>query len=518
MDSLSGSEAGYSPRPAMRPPDSRTPVDRDQVVELVIDAQGDGGDGLARVDGYVVFVREALLGERVRARIVSAGAKNGRAEVLQILQAAPERVEPRCSHYGACGGCQLQHLRYDAQLTNKRGRLAKALTHALRREVAVPEVLAPEDPFGQRSKVVLHVERQPSGYRSGLYAYRSRRLIALDECPAADPRGFELARRAVAVCESLRVPAWDAKTGRGAMRGVMVRTTQTGERGLVVISAEEALPREQAVVTALVTLGATGIWVNHNPTAIEEAEPLEGAAPAGRVDAFETMHLLGSHTRPVHGQGWLTEEVAGLRYLTSPDAFFQTSKHATPVLVEQVVAMLDAPADATIVDAYCGGGLFALVLAKRVGKVIGIEDSRAAVADAERSAKANGITNVRFEVGPAQHLLPRLRKERPFGVVLDPPRAGAHAGVLETIVTDLRPHRIVYVACDIGSLARDAALLERAEYSLTRLQPIDMFPLTHHLEVVACFERNPQIRDGKKTFSKSAGQRLLAKARKKPGV
>ncbi len=497
----------------MRPPDPRTPVARDDVLELAIDAQGDGGDGLARVDGYVIFVREALLGERVRARIVSASAKNGRAEVLQILQRAPERIDAPCPHFGDCGGCQLQHVRYDAQLENKRARLQKVLKHALHREVTVPAVLAPSDPYGQRTKVVLHVERQPSGYRSGLYGFGSRRLVALDECQAADPRSFTLAQRALQVCERMRVPAWDAKTGRGVMRGALVRATQGGERGLVLISAEAELPREREVTEALATLGATGIWLNHNPSEIAPPETT-GARRVGRVDAFEPMHLLGPRTRALHGKPWLTEEIDGIRYLASPEGFFQTSKHGATVLVQQVLAFLAPSANATIIDGYCGGGLLTLPIARHARRVIGIEGSRGAVAAAERSARENGITNASFRAGPIAELLAPLAGERPFGVVLDPPRAGCEVGVLETVVGELRPHRVVYVACDIGALARDAAFLERAEYSLTKVQPIDMFPLTHHLETVACFERNPQIRDGKKTFSKSAGERLLAKARK----
>ncbi|HLU39199.1 MAG TPA: TRAM domain-containing protein, partial [Planctomycetota bacterium] len=168
------------------------PVAPDQVAELHIEAAGDNGDGIGKVGGYVVFVPRALPGERVRVRITSAGSKHGRAELLAVLSPAPERIAPRCPHFGACGGCQLQHMAYDAQLARKRAWVEKALRHTLRRDVPVAPLLAPADPWGQRTKVVLHVERRPSGYRAGLYGQRSRTLVPLDQCPAAFGPAFTL--------------------------------------------------------------------------------------------------------------------------------------------------------------------------------------------------------------------------------------------------------------------------------------------------------------------------------------
>lgn len=478
---------------------------------MSIDGVGQDGDGLGRVGEYVVFVPRAMAGERVRARITSAGRKHGRAELLAVVAAATERVTPPCPHFGACGGCQLQHMSYPAQLELKRVRLARTLRHALHRDVEVPPVLAPADPFGQRTKVVLHVERRPSGYRAGLYGQRSRILVPLDQCVAAHAPAFELARGTVQACERLRVPAFDRRYGDGALRGVLVRATSTGQLGVVLISAMPVLPNERAVVEAVAALGAEGVWVNHLPAS---AAAQQGVVLPTRVDAYEPMHLLGPTTRHVHGCARLEESLGGTRYLVSPTAFFQTSQFGAEQLIRLVRELAGPLSDKTVVDAYCGSGLFALALATTAAKVIGIEDDVEAVADAEGAARANGLDNVDFRTGPAQRLLRTLAVSRPDVVILDPPRSGCHAGVVETVAGTLRPARVVYVACDVDSLARDAAHLEQLDYALERVQPLDMFPFTHHIETVAAFVHNPQARTGAKRFSRAAGQRLLEKAKR----
>ncbi|MEZ5965607.1 MAG: 23S rRNA (uracil(1939)-C(5))-methyltransferase RlmD [Planctomycetota bacterium] len=487
----------------------RVPVRPEQDVEMVIDTVGHDGDGLGKVGNYVVFVPRAMAGERVRARITSAGRKHGRADLLAVLEPSADRVTPRCPHFGACGGCQLQHMTYPAQLELKQLRVQRTLSHALRRDIEVPPLAAPAQPWGQRSKVVLHVERRPSGYRAGLYGQRSRSLVPLDECPASHAAAFALARKAVQICERQRVPAFDRRYGDGALRGVLVRATSTGQLGVVLISASAALPQERAVATALADAGAAAVWVNHLPTPMRVRD---GALPT-RVDAFEPVHLLGSETRCVHGNDRLDEELLDVRYVVSPTAFFQTSLFGAEELVRQVVAMAEPLAGKKVIDAYCGSGLLTLALARSAASVIGVEDDALAVADAEAGARRNGRDNVRFIAGPAQRLLPTLATEAPDVVVLDPPRAGCHAGVLETVAQALRPRRVVYVACDTDSLARDAARLEELEYAVERVQPLDMFPFTHHVETVVAFARNPQARTGAKRFSRAAGERLLAKAR-----
>lgn len=489
----------------------RVPVRLEQLVDMPIDAVGNNGDGLGKVGNYVVFVPNAMSGERVRARITSAGRKHGRAELLEVLEPAADRIEPRCRHFGACGGCQLQHMTYPAQLELKRSRIQRSLGHALHRDIEVPALLAPADPWGQRSKVVLHVERRPSGYRAGLYGQRSRSLVPLDECPAAHEPAFQLARRTVQACERLRVPAFDRRYGDGALRGVLVRATSTGQFGVVLISAAAALPNERAVVDAVVALGATAVWINHLPP--PTASPSHPDEPPTRVDAFEPMHLLGPRTRHVHGSARLLETLDGTDYLVSPVGFFQTSHFGAEQLLRLVMQMAEPLAGKKVIDAYTGSGLFALALATRAATVIGIEDDADAVDDAVSAARANSRTNVRFLTGPAQRLLRTLAGERPDLVVLDPPRAGCHAGVLETVARQLQPARVIYVACDTDSLVRDAAELEQLEYAVERVQPLDMFPFTHHIETVVAFARNPQARTGAKRFSRAAGERLLAKAK-----
>ncbi|HLU40513.1 MAG TPA: methyltransferase, partial [Planctomycetota bacterium] len=297
----------------------------------------------------------------------------------------------------------------------------------------------------------------------------------------------------------------------GSLRGVLVRATGTGALGVVLLSATEFLPRERAVAEAIGALGAAAVWVNWLPTPKAHA----GTLPT-RVDAFDAAQLLGPHTRGVYGEDRLIEELHGIRYRVSPASFFQTSRFGAEQLVATVDRLAGPLEGHTVIDGYCGSGLLSLALARRAAAVVGVEDDEEAVADAERAARDNGLANVRFVAGAAQRILRTLAAERPHLVVLDPPRAGCHVGVLDAVAHDLRPDEVLYVACDVQSLARDAAELERLEYAVHEVQPIDMFPWTHHVETVARFVRNPQLRTGRKRFSRAAGERLLAKARAQP--
>ncbi|MGE3171025.1 MAG: 23S rRNA (uracil(1939)-C(5))-methyltransferase RlmD [Planctomycetota bacterium] len=451
-----------------RPP---APVRRGDHVTLDVEAFADGPDMLARIDSYVVLLPGALPGERVRAAIQSGARKFGRARVLHVDRASPDRVEPRCRHFLDCGGCHWQHVGYAAQLRQKQARVEKDLRFALGDDAPPVEACVPApEPYGQRHKVALHlVPGGRSALLPALHRARDVDLVALRECPAVAPKAFALGCRAIELLGELRLPPFDPFTGHGLLRSVLVRhAAATGQSHLLVVASGE-VPELRHLLQPFLDAGATTVSLNLND------------GPPGR--------LLGHTTHLLTGPRRIDEILDGTTYCISPDAFFQTSPHGARELVRAVTAWLDPGPRDVVADLYCGGGLFALPLAARAGTVIGVEDSGVSIADAEAGQKRNRRRNARFVRGAADRVLLRFGNElpRPDLAVLDPPRAGAGPAVLERLCA-LRPRRIAYVACEPSALARDLLTLRGLGYAARSVLPVDMFPQTWHVEAVARLE------------------------------
>jgi 23S rRNA (uracil-5-)-methyltransferase RumA len=450
------------------------PVRRGDHVTLAIEALADGPDALARIDGYVVLVPGVLPGERVRAEITSAARKFGRARVLQVDRRAAERTEPRCRHFLQCGGCHWQHADYASQLRFKQQRVQKELAFALGEQApAVADCVPAPAPYGQRHKVALQLLPGERGPRMALHRLRDLSLVPLQECPAVAAPALQLARAAIAVLGALRLPVFDAETGDGMLRSVLVRrAAATGQSHLVVVATDD-LPELLPHCAALQEAGATTISVNVN------------REPTGR--------LLGARTTVLAGPPRIDERIGDTTYCIAPDAFFQTSPAGAGELVRLVRDFLQPRATDTVADLYCGGGLFALPLAQRAATVVGVEESPVALADAEAGVRRNRLHNVRLVRGAVEQVLERFGSgdlPRPDLAVLDPPRAGAAPAAVRRL-SALGPRRIAHVACDPGALGRDLRAFAECGYRAERVVPVDMFPQTWHVEAVALLARAP---------------------------
>ena len=452
----------------------RRPVRPGEIGSLEVQSLADGPDALCLIEGYVVFVPFALPGERVRVRIVSAGRKHGRGELLEVERASPERVQPRCAHFGTCGGCDFQGMAPVGQHRHKTHLVAKALAFALKvspESLPMRPLVGPPAPWGQRTKIALVLHPDPDVYlRAGLYARRSQNVVPLRECPVSNPGGLQVGLRLADAFRMLRPPIADPHLREPGLRALVVRSGNgTGEHHVLLVGTEPGCPQADELVAAAKTAGAKSVAYNCNP----DFGP----------------NLLGRETRLLHGPARLREVVDGRTYLVSPGAFFQTSAWGVTHLVEAVRARVPADAGADIVDLFCGGGLLTLALADRGRRIVGIEGNPNAIEDARASARLAHLGNVEFIVGRVEDkvrgLLPSLK---PQTVVLDPPRDGCAPGVVESITRALRPNRVVYVSCEPMSLARDAAAFLAQGYKLMEVAPFDMFPQTHHVETLAVFE------------------------------
>jgi 23S rRNA (uracil1939-C5)-methyltransferase len=459
-----------SPRRAAARSGAAAPLRVGQVLRLLCSDLAFGEDGVCRHEGYVVFVPRVLPGELVECRITQAGRKFARAEPLKVLRPSPDRVTPRCRHFGDCGGCTWQHLAYAAQAKRKEDLLRRLLEQRVSPAAgkAVVPIAAMEEPWGFREKVQLAVQGRAGSPRVGFYRLRSHEVVDVAECPVQPSDAVAQALGAKRVIAERRIPPYDERNRRGAVRHLVLRRGRaTGDSHLVLVTAREDSPGLRGSESALAGLRPR----------------LSGASL--NVNVWESSVVLGPRTKPLFGKRTWRERVGGVTFDIGPTTFFQTNARAAEALVEEVRRAVPRDPAHRVLDLYAGCGLFALTLAGQVGSVTAVEAHRGAAADGARSAEANRIPNCEFRTGPVERIVADPRLGRFDTVVADPPREGLGPGVLQGIVRGCRARRLVLVSCDPMTLARDLALAETLGGRVERVLPVDMFPHTHHLEAVA---------------------------------
>ena len=446
---------------------------RGDALELSIEDLAFGGEGVGRADGYVVFVRGGLPGDRLRVRLTEARGRFGRGAIEEILVASPDRVEPPCPYFGQCGGCRLQHLAYPAQLAFKE----KQVRDCLERLGGVGDfelrpILPAAAPYGYRNKMEFTIAGTPPAI--GLHVFeRYDVVLDIERCllqsdtmnTLLDEFRRQVAGRALSV--------WDPRTERGLLRFVMMREGRnTGEAMVNIVAAAPDVEALAPVADAL-----------------HERAPAT-ASVVLNVNAKKASVAVGSEEHLLWGREHITESLSGVTFQVSANSFFQTNTLQAERLFGVVEMACALDGTETLLDLYSGTGAISLLLARRVRAVYGIEVAAAAVTDAIRNARANGIDNCTFLAGEVRHVLPDLMRQgvRASVVVADPPRAGFHPKALSALAA-LAPERIVYVSCNPSTLARDVGDLVRQGYRLEWVQPVDMFPQTPHIEAVARLRR-----------------------------
>ena len=436
-----------------------------------------------------------LPGEAGRARVTHVDARGIMARLTRVERPSADRVTPACPHYGVCGGCDLQHLSYPAQLAHKANIVRQALREAIPAGLLqVRDTIGAPEPWGQRTRIGVQVGGAIGDLKPCFFKSHSHDLVPITECAVQDPLGTKMMFRIFEIASALRISPWREKEHKGVFRALLIRTAPGTERvHVVVIVARPDFPQRDAFVQAIMDAGADGVSLN--------------------IHRVPGHLLLGPETLMVAGHARLHAQVRGAEYVMSPGAFFQTSRFGLTTLIDQVrLALEDLPNTARVLDLYCGVGLFTLSMAPRVSHVTGVEENRAAITDARIAAKLRNVENVTFIAGSAEGQIKSLAKDRerrPDAVIIDPPREGCHPAVLRCVGDALRPRRVVYVSCDPQSLGRDAALLAASGYKLRWAQPLDMFPHVSHVETVAVFDRDtsalvPQRTSGQRRRDKEA--------------
>lgn len=423
-------------------------------------------EALVQTDAGVVRVRGVVPGDRVRVRVTHVGQNATWGALDAVLAPSPERVTPRCDRIEACGGCPWQAWDPAAQRREKERRLALALEGL--GAPPIEPVAAPPVDYGHRNKLLLAAGGRAGALSFGLYAPRTHDVVPAEGCPVHEPAGEAALRAVTGRLDALGVPPWDERTGHGLLRHVLLRVAPgTGQVGVTLVVAHWPLRDGAALGQALVGLpGVVSVWANHNPEA--------------------TSVALGAESVRLAGRDRLLAHVGAARYLLTPTGFFQTSSPALPLLVDAVAAAVPERM-AHLLDLYAGAGLFTLALAPRATRVTAVEAAPTAVGDLRAAAKLARLRHVRSLALDAAVL--RAQEPPPDVVVVDPPRAGLPAPLVERLAAEWRPGHLVYVSCNPAALARDLRALQAGGYRIARVQPVDLFPHTPHLETVALLVR-----------------------------
>ena len=448
---------------------------KNEMVRVRIEDMGHDGAGIGRVDGYALFVKDALIGDLAEVKVMKAKKNYAYARLMRIVEPSPFRVEPRCPVSRQCGGCQLQAMDYEQQLLFKQRKVENNLKRIGGFEnLCVQPVLGMEEPFRYRNKAQFPIGTDKEGHPvAGFYAGRTHSIISCMDCLLGHPVNEQILDAVLNYMERFQVPAYDEQTGKGLVRHVLVRVGfSTKELMVCLVLNGRKLPKQEILVEELTKIeGMTGITIN--------------------VNTERSNVILGRELIPVWGQTYITDYIGDLAYQISPLSFYQVNPAQTRKLYETALSYAGLTGKETVWDLYCGIGTISLFLARKAKKVYGVEIIPQAIEDARKNAARNGITNAEFFVGKSEEILPEYyRKNGGYAdvIVVDPPRKGCEEALLETIVK-MQPARVVYVSCDSATLARDLKYLCGNGFRVEKVQPVDMFGQTVHVETVVLMSR-----------------------------
>ena len=466
---------------------------KNDCVELTIEDIGVSGEGIGKVDGYTLFVKDTVIGDVVRVKIMKAKKNYGYARLMDIIKPSKDRVETACPIARQCGGCQIQAMNYNAQLKYKQ-KLVKdnllrisGLTEGADYEMC--EILGMDTPFRYRNKAQYPVGEDKDGnIVMGFYAGHTHSIIACpdDDCMLGHRDNAFILNAVKEWMKEYRVRAYNENIHKGTVRHVLIRTGYHTDEVMVCLVTKKMLRKEAAdgLVKAIQKL------------------KLNVASLVVNINKEDTNVILGKECITLYGRPYIEDYIGDIKFQISPLSFYQVNPKQTEVLYNKALEFARLKGNESVWDMYCGIGTISLFLAKKAGKVYGVEIVPQAIEDAKNNAKINNIDNAEFFVGKAEEVVPAFYKKqtgvqsdndstdskeydmtRPDVVVVDPPRKGCDKKLLDTIVS-MTPDRIVYVSCDSATLARDLKLLVEYGYKVEKVQPVDQFGNTVHVETV----------------------------------
>ncbi|MGN1116276.1 MAG: 23S rRNA (uracil(1939)-C(5))-methyltransferase RlmD [Candidatus Ornithomonoglobus sp.] len=450
-------------------------IEKNKQYNIEIKDISSDGNGVGTVDGFAVFVPMTAAGDVVEAEITRVKARYADGRAVRLLAPSPDRTEPQCPVYEQCGGCNLQHINYDAQIRAK-----KSLIEAAFRRIGgfdgfdCDEMLTMESPFRYRNKCIFQIGKNSAGEPvSGFYANKTHEIIPVKDCLLCDGINGRISAALLEYMKENYVSAYDEKTHKGIVRRLFIRSARTSGEIMVVVSVNaDGIPKRERLIKRLLEVSDSIVSVYVN------------------INKDKNSGLMGRENRLIYGKSEINDTLCGTEFGISPDSFYQINPHMTQRLYNKALEYAEISENDNVMDVYCGIGTISLAAAKRARHVTGIEIVQRAVADAKKNAERNGITNAEFYADSAENAVPRLIASgvKPDIVILDPPRKGSDEATLKAIA-DAAPDRIVYISCNPATLARDAKYLAARGYAPVKCAGADMFGNTSHVETVVLMSR-----------------------------
>lgn len=476
---------------------------KNDIVTVKIEDIGTEGEGIGKLEGFTLFVKDAVMGDVVEARLVKVKKNYAYARLEKVLTPSPLRVEPVCPYHKQCGGCQIQAMSYEAQLQFKENKVKNNLVRIggfdqLFIESVMEPVVGMEQPWHYRNKAQFPVGTDKDGrIITGFYAGRTHSIIANTDCALGVEENEPILQKVLAYMQNEKVSAYDETTGQGLVRHILIRKGFTSGKIMVCLVINgKSLPKEDRLVSTLREIpGMTSIWLNYNTKNTNVIMGTEGRVLWGQNTITDVIHRR-SIEEINSGKDCLrydSKENApqGITFAISPLSFYQVNPIQTEKLYSLALEYAGLTGEETIWDLYCGIGTISLFMAQCAKEVHGVEIVPQAIEDARKNAERNHIENATFYVGKAEEVLPRLYEEEHIFadvICVDPPRKGCDEACLNTIIK-MAPKRIVYVSCDSATLARDLKYLCENGYEIRKVRAVDQFGQTVHTETVVLLSK-----------------------------
>ena len=440
--------------------------------EYIVDIIDNGfeGEGIAKIDGFTIFIPGAIKGEKVRILIVKVLSSHAFGKLLEILEASKYRQEADCSTYKRCGGCNLRHIKYEETLKMKQNAVQSLVNKTLKNKLQVQETIGMDNPYHYRNKAQYPVGIDKKGEPViGVFANRTHEVIPIENCLIQNPKSEEIAKFILNFIKKEHISVYNEETRKGLFRHIVIKVgIKTGEIMCILVINGKTIPKEEILIKNLV----------------ENFPQIKTIVK--NINTKNTNVILGQDNINVYGDGHIEDILGEYKFKISPLSFYQVNPIQAEKLYELGVKMAEISKEDTVFDLYCGIGTISIFMAKYAKKVYGVEIVEDAIKDAKENAKLNNVTNTEFFAGDAEIVLDELinqKKVIPDIVMFDPPRKGLAKNSINDILS-IKPKKIVYISCNPATLVRDLAEFESL-YEVKSIVPVDMFPFTSHVECVS---------------------------------
>ncbi len=450
-------------------------LQKNDQVTVTIEDIGAEGEGIGKHEGYTLFIKDTVVGDKALVKVMKTGKTYGYARLMELIEPSPVRVVPRCPIADRCGGCQLMHMDYGKQLQYKENKVRSCLTRIGGfTDIVMEPIYGMEEPYYYRNKSQFPVGRNKEGKITiGFYAGRTHSIIDAEHCYIGAKMNTPIVKFLRGFIERFKIEPYDEAVHEGLLRHILTRVGfRTGEVMVCLVINGHDIPHKKELIEGLQGIpGMKSICLNAN--------------------TVRTNVILGDKVIPLWGEPYITDFIGPVKYRISPLSFYQVNPEQTKKLYETTLEYAGLTGNEVVWDLYCGIGTISLFLARRAKQVYGVEIIPQAIEDAKKNAELNGITNAKFYVGAAEEVLPGKYKAeniRADVIVVDPPRKGCEQSLLDTILA-MAPEKVIYVSCDPATLARDLKYLCERDYELARVRPVDQFGHSVHVETCVLLTR-----------------------------